>query len=99
MKDWLDGGQALQLVDARTGLEFRQGTIAGARHAPLTEMPGSMQRLPFEPDIPVVVLCLSGHRSLPGTRWLRARGYQAYSLQGGILSWKKAGFELTQPEQ
>ncbi len=42
----------------------------------------------------MVVLCLSGHRSLPGTRWLRARGYEAYSLQGGILAWKKAGYEL-----
>ena len=99
MKGWLDHGQPLQLVDARTSLEFRQGTIGGARHAPLTEMPGSLQRLVLDPGTPVLVLCLSGHRSLPGTRWLRARGFEAYSLQGGILAWKKAGFELTQPEQ
>lgn len=99
LKRWLDEGRPLQLVDARTALEFRQGTIADARHAPLTEMPGSMQRLDFQTDVPVVVLCLSGHRSLPGTRWLRARGYEAYSLQGGILAWKKAGFELNPPER
>lgn len=99
LKHWLDEGRPLQIADARTTLEYRQGTIADARHAPLVEMPGSMQRLDLQPGVPVVVLCLSGHRSLPGTRWLRARGYEAYSLQGGILSWKKAGFELNQPEQ
>jgi rhodanese-related sulfurtransferase len=87
----------VQLADARTALEFRQGTIGDARHAPLTEMPASMQRLAFDPGTPVVVLCLSGHRSLPGVRWLRARGYEAYSLQGGILTWQKAGFELNPP--
>lgn len=97
LKQWLDEGRSLQIVDARTGLEFRQGTIADARHAPLVEMPVSMQRLELKPGKPVVVLCLSGHRSLPGTRWLRARGYEAYSLQGGVLSWKKAGFGLNQP--
>jgi rhodanese-related sulfurtransferase len=43
-----------------------------------------------------VVLCLSGHRSLPGTRWLRARGFEAYSLEGGLMAWKKTGFELNQ---
>jgi rhodanese-related sulfurtransferase len=97
LKQWLDEGRPLQLVDARTALEFRQGTIADALHAPLTEMPGSIQRLDLQTGVPVVVLCLSGHRSLPGTRWLRARGYEAYSLQGGILAWKRAGLDLNPP--
>ena len=99
LKQWLEDGRPLQIVDARTGLEYRQGTIADARHAPLVEMPASMQRLDLNPGKPVVVLCLSGHRSLPGTRWLRARGYEAYSLEGGLLAWKKAGFGLNQPER
>lgn len=97
LQEWLEDGLCLQLVDARTGQEYCRGTLAGARHAPLTEMPGSMQRLGLISDHPVVVLCLSGHRSHPGTRWLRLRGYEAYSLRGGLLAWKKAGFELTQP--
>jgi len=96
LKQWLDEGRSLQIVDARTGLEYQQGTIGGARHAPLVEMPLSMQRLDLQPQVPVVVLCLSGHRSLPGTRWLRARGFEAYSLEGGLMAWKKTGFELNQ---
>lgn len=91
---WLEEGRPLQLVDARTGLEYEQGTIRDARHAPLTEMPASMERLGVDPARPVVVLCLSGHRSLPGARWLRARGIEAYSLKGGLLAWRRAGYRL-----
>jgi rhodanese-related sulfurtransferase len=97
LQRWLAEGHSLQIVDARTGLEFRKGTIAGALHAPLVEMPLSMQRLGLQTGKPVVVLCLSGHRSLPGTRWLRERGYEAYSLEGGLMAWKKAGFKLNPP--
>jgi rhodanese-related sulfurtransferase len=97
LKCWLDEGRSLQIVDARTGLEYRQGTIGEARHAPLLDMPASMQRLELGKGQPVVVLCLSGHRSLPGTRWLRRRGYEAYSLEGGLIAWKRAGYQLNQP--
>ena len=94
---WLKSGKTLQVVDARTALEYQQGTIGAAQHAPLTEMPYSMEKLALDPDHTVVVLCLTGHRSLPGTRWLRSKGYQAYSLQGGITAWKRAGLPLDKP--
>jgi rhodanese-related sulfurtransferase len=95
LHQWLDEGQLVQLVDARTDIEFRSGTIGQAQHAPLIGMPGSLERVPLDPALPVVVLCLSGHRSLPGTRWLRAHGYEAYSLQGGIMNWTRKGYPLT----
>ena len=94
LQQWLEEYPGLQLLDARTTLEYQQGTLSGAIHAPLTEMPGSLERLTLDPAQPVIMLCLSGHRSLPGTRWLRARGYQAYRLKGGLLAWKAAGFSL-----
>jgi rhodanese-related sulfurtransferase len=93
---WLNDGHNVQVVDARTALEYQQGTIGKAVHAPLTEMPKSMERLTLDASRPVVMLCLSGHRSRPGTRWLRARGYEAYSLQGGVMAWKAAGFAVGQ---
>ncbi len=98
LKRWLDEKRPLQVIDARTSLEYRQGTIGPAVHAPLTSMPGSIAHLQLDPSRPVVVLCLSGHRSLPGTRWLRARGYEAYSLKGGVMAWKQAGYEVEEPD-
>ena len=94
---WLEDGRPLQLADARTRREYEAGSIGEARHASVTEMPGSIERLNFSQDQPVVMLCLSGHRSRPGTRWLRSRGIQAYSLQGGVSAWVRAGLPLTRP--
>jgi rhodanese-related sulfurtransferase len=95
---WLEGGRLVQVIDARTMLEFQQGTIGDAGHAPLTGMPGSMEYLSIDPHRPVVVLCLTGHRSRPGTRWLRVRGIEAYSLAGGVMAWKKAGYAVQPPK-
>jgi rhodanese-related sulfurtransferase len=95
---WLNDGRNVQVVDARTALEYRQGTIGDAVHAPLTEMPSSMERLALDPSRPVVMVCLSGHRSRPGTQWLRERGYEAYSLRGGVMAWKAAGFSVEKPD-
>jgi rhodanese-related sulfurtransferase len=97
LKRWLDEGRALQLVDSRTGPEYRLGTLSGAQHAPITNLPGAIDRLDLDSARPVVVLCLSGHRSLPGTRLLRARGIEAYSLKGGLADWKLSGFPLVDP--
>lgn len=94
---WLQEERPVQVIDARTHLEYEQGTISNALFAPLTQTPASIQRLDLKPDLPVVALCLSGHRSRPGTRWLRAHGFEAYSLRGGVMAWKQAGFALDPP--
>lgn len=91
---WLEEGRLVQLVDSRTGLEFGQGSLSGAEHAPVTGLPGAIDRLDLDLERPVVLLCLSGHRSRPGTRLLRARGFEAYSLEGGIMAWRQAGYRL-----
>lgn len=87
-----------RLVDARTGWEYNLGTIAGAEFTPLTDMPAVMARRDWRAGQRVVVLCFSGHRSRPGTRWLRAQGIEAYSLQGGIAAWRLAGYPLAKPD-
>jgi rhodanese-related sulfurtransferase len=93
LQGWLSNDRQVQVVDARTEAEFREGTIGEAYHAPVTGMPGVMENVPLNPGKPVVVLCLSGHRSRPGVRWLRAHGFEAYSLKGGVMAWRRAGFK------
>jgi rhodanese-related sulfurtransferase len=95
---WIQEDRPVQLVDARTAFEFQQGTVSGAQHAPLTGLPDVLERLELNPEQPVVFLCLSGHRSRPGTRLLRSRGFEAYSLRGGIMAWRRAGYALEEPE-
>jgi rhodanese-related sulfurtransferase len=82
------------MVDSRTGIEYERGTIQGARHLPVTDLPEGLARMDLDPEEPVVFLCMSGHRSRPGTRLLRGQGREAYSLRGGMAAWKRAGLPL-----
>jgi len=97
--DWLQDHRGVQVLDARTKAEYLLGTIGNAMHTPLAGMPGSMERLSLDASRPVVVLCLTGHRSRPGTRWLQAHGYDAFSLRGGVMAWKAAGFSTEKPKE
>ena len=50
-------------------------------------------------EIPVVVVCRSGVRSLTGTDELLARGFaDVASLNGGILAWARAGHPISRSE-
>ena len=99
LHDWLEDGKPLQLIDARSHMEYARGTVKNARFAPVTGLPDSINQLKIDKQIPVIVLCLTGHRSLPGTRLLRSRGFEAYSLKGGITQWEKANYPLNLPSE
>ena len=97
LKTWLESGKPLQLVDARTEAEYCSGTIGAAWHAPVTQLPGSLEKLPVESETPVVALCLTGHRSRPVVRLLRRKRIEAYSLRGGVRQWRRMGYPLQEP--
>jgi rhodanese-related sulfurtransferase len=40
---------------------------------------------------PVVVICLSAHRSIPAVRLLRDAGFDVRQLAGGMLAWRALG--------
>lgn len=83
---------APQVVDVRSAAEFRRGHVRGAVHVPIQELPRRLATLGLERDRPVVAICLSAHRSIPAVRLLRAHGFSASQLQGGMLAWRAAGF-------
>jgi len=85
---WAD--RSAQLVDVREPDEWVDGHIPGSIHIPLGELGRRSDEL-FK-ELPVVVLCRSGMRSLTGTDELLARGFvDVASLNGGILAWARAG--------
>ncbi len=81
-----------QVVDVRTGREFRRGHIHGAVSAPLQSFAARLASLGLDPARPVVVICLTAHRSIGAVRLLRQRGFDAAQLAGGMLAWRAAGF-------
>lgn len=80
-------------VDVREAAELREdGRLEGAEHVPLGELATRAGELPA--DRPLVLICRSGTRSAMAADALRASGYEAYSVDGGILAWKREGLPV-----
>jgi rhodanese-related sulfurtransferase len=80
-----------QIVDVRTGAEWRSGHIAGAIHVPITELGSRIASLQLDRTRPVIAICRAAHRSIPAVRLLQRHGFRnACQLQGGMLAWRQA---------
>jgi hydroxyacylglutathione hydrolase/adenylyltransferase/sulfurtransferase len=89
----LDSGGALQLIDVREPYERDAGHIADSRHVELTRLAAEADSI--DRHIPVVFYCRVGSRSLMAAQALRAAGYQAYSMSGGLVRWADEGRPLS----
>lgn len=83
----------LQLLDVREDDEWHAGHIEGAVHIPKDDLPERVAEL--DRSRPVVAVCRAGSRSEEAAEWLRGQGFDADSLDGGMLSWKWAGLPIT----
>ncbi|HQY33620.1 MAG TPA: rhodanese-like domain-containing protein [Actinotalea sp.] len=81
------------LVDVREPAEWRSGHAPRAKHIPLGKLGAEARRLPQGKT--VVVMCASGNRSRGAAAQLRAAGFEATSLTGGIGAWRAAGGSVT----
>lgn len=76
------------LIDVREPFEYEIGHIEGARLIPLGTIADSADALPK--DVPLLVYCHHGMRSLRATQFLRQCGYHlASSVRGGIDLWSE----------
>lgn len=86
-KDLLAGGATL--IDVRTAAEWRTGHAQQAKHFPLDRLQAGTAGI--RKDRPVITVCQSGARSAAAARQLAERGYDVYSLTGGMAAWRRAG--------
>lgn len=86
----LERGRAI-LLDVRPGTEFAAGHIAGARSAPIDDLPATVSKLPKSRD--VVAYCRGPYcvYADDAVRLLRAKGFQARRLEDGFPEWRRAG--------
>jgi len=85
----------VQLVDVRLPNEWEAGHIEGAVHIPQDDLAPRVDEL--DRGRPVVTVCRAGTRSDDAAERLRGQGFDAQSLDGGLLAWKWAGLPLTGP--
>lgn len=87
VKQRLDNGEKLRLVDVRETFEFRQARIEGSELIPMRTVPQALSTLEGE-TAPVIVFCHHGMRSLQIVNWLREQGVESCSsMEGGIDRW------------
>jgi rhodanese-related sulfurtransferase len=86
VKERLDRGEKVLLVDVREPWEYAQCRIQGAMLIPMGNIPASLQQLDGDED--VICYCHHGMRSLDVATWLRSQGVaSAKSMTGGIDRW------------
>lgn len=95
LRERLERGDDLQLVDVRADHEWEAGRISGATHIELNEIAERSEEL--DHGRPVVLYCRGGTRSEMARDALRDAGFDAHKLTGGIVSWDDEGAKL-EPE-
>lgn len=92
LKQWLDEGRPLTLLDTRNDYEVKLGTFRGARSLAIDhfrDFPEAVQRLPGDlKKTPVVMFCTGGIRCEKAGPFMEREGFeQIYQLDGGILKY------------
>lgn len=91
----LDAGERVQLLDVRSSERVTQGRVTLGATLDFRALPASeMYRLPtLEPlrldaAAPIAVICGHGNSSQRATSFLRERGFDAYTVTGGMAAWE-----------
>ncbi len=86
LKQRLDRGDKLTIVDVREPNEYQINRIAGSQLIPLGEIPRRYAEL--DPNAELVIQCKMGGRSAKAADYLRSVGFKrVLNLKGGILDW------------
>ena len=86
------------IIDIRSNELFRKGHIIDAASVTAKEIMDGGKKIEKYKNKPVIIVCNSGMESQKIAASLLKRGYNAYSLSGGIRAWSDAEFNHGQQE-
>jgi rhodanese-related sulfurtransferase len=88
VKQRLDAGEKLNLIDVREMYEHQAGNIGGV-NIPLGTLPLKLDEISNLKDQEVILYCRSGGRSGSAAMLLKQAGFaNARNMIGGSLAWK-----------
>ena len=97
LKNRMDVGEKMIILDTRTPEEFRRFCIPGGRSVPNGELGLRITDIveQTDDDTTVVINCAGRTRSIIGARLLQRMGVQnVVGLENGTAGWELAGYEL-----
>ena len=92
LRDMLERGERVTVVDVRKGEDHAEWSIPGSVHVDAYDAlhagdDGAMEELELPEGAPVVTVCGHGRSSAVAAEQLRRKGYDAFSLEGGMKAW------------
>jgi len=86
LRERLEANEKFELLDVRTTKENRIMRFGGSKLIAVDELESRLSEV--SSNLPVIVYCRSGIRSLRAARLLRSKGHsEVLNLTGGILAW------------
>ena len=93
LKELLDQGKNVRLIDVRSIAEMAGGVIPKAEKLPLHTLPARLHEI--NNDDHCVLYCRSGARSAQGVGFMAAQGFDnVFNLRGGIMAWQQSGMPV-----
>ena len=90
LKQRLDNGEELLVIDVREPYEFDEFNIGG-KLIPLGNLSAELHDLDDHLEMEIIVHCRSGVRSMAAQDYMRKQGFEnVRNLTGGILAWQQA---------
>ena len=91
----LERGEPVTVLDVRKAEDRAEWQIPGSVHVDAYDAlkakdPKAMEEAELPEGLPVVTVCGAGKSSAVAAEQLRARGYEALSLEGGMKAWSMA---------
>jgi molybdopterin/thiamine biosynthesis adenylyltransferase/rhodanese-related sulfurtransferase len=91
----LQRGGKIILLDVREQDELALGYLKGSVFIPRAHLPEKTEAILPDKEVPIVVYCAAGVRSLLAVKTLKEMGYhQVLSMKEGFDGWKAAGYEI-----
>jgi UPF0176 protein len=92
LKQWLDEGRPVTLLDTRNDYEVKLGTFRGARTLDIghfRQFPDAVRTLPDDlKEQPIVMFCTGGIRCEKAGPFMEREGFRSiFQLEGGILKY------------
>lgn len=88
LQNFLNADNQPVMIDVREAHELVHGTIDGAIHIPMNDVPGKLNELESNKKDTIVLICRSGKRSAQVGQFLEHMGFNdIINLDGGMNAW------------
>ena len=94
LKEMLDAGEDVQVLDVRDDSEWESGHVKGATHIYVGQLENRANEIPS--DQAIATFCTVGHRAGIAASILERTGHsRVQNVLGSYLAWRAAGFPVT----